>query len=113
MQHRHGRAGTEALVKPSIHPPAPRCEHLPGRPGWDCLACGRPWPCDPAREALAAEYAGHSPSLAVYLSAQHGQALEDLVAQTGEMPRDLHERFLGWVRAAVPQQRQRPATGMV
>ena len=30
-------------------------EHQPKRPQWDCEACGKEWPCDPAREALRAE----------------------------------------------------------
>ena len=30
-------------------------EHEPGRPEWDCLGCGKPFPCDPAREHLTAE----------------------------------------------------------
>jgi hypothetical protein len=27
-------------------------EHVPDRARYDCLACDRPWPCDPAREHL-------------------------------------------------------------
>lgn len=30
-------------------------EHIEERPSWDCRACGKDWPCDPAREHLAAE----------------------------------------------------------
>ena len=30
-------------------------EHVAKRPSWDCRLCAKPWPCDPAREALAIE----------------------------------------------------------
>src|SRR4051794_13841654 len=40
-------------------------EHSAERPSWDCRACGRPWPCDPAREHLQSEMDGTV--LAVYM----------------------------------------------
>lgn len=66
-------------------------EHLEERPSWDCQACGRPWPCDHAREELAT---GLSPAAlriemwnrleAACLDMPHGPASE------------MFERFLHW-----------------
>ncbi|TDO40675.1 hypothetical protein C8E87_4394 [Paractinoplanes brasiliensis] len=68
-------------------------EHHPGRPSWDCLACGKPWPCDPAREALALEL-GRTP-LAMYLCAHLHEAARDMPTTS---PGELYERFLAWTR---------------
>lgn len=68
-------------------------EHLPGRPSWDCLACGKPWPCDPAREYLATTMP--RTQLCLYAAARFGDALEDLpTAPVSE----LYDRFLSWIR---------------
>lgn len=70
-------------------------EHHPQRPAWTCSNCGRDWPCDPAREALAQEYGDQRVKLAVHMAVQLGHA-------AGELPqpdvRDLHERFIAWTR---------------
>ncbi len=72
-------------------------DHLPSRPSWDCGGCGRPWPCEPAREYLAATL---TPTrLAVYCAANLGAAALDLPSSP---PAELHERFLGWVRPTHP-----------
>lgn len=70
-------------------------EHTPARPGWDCLACGRPWPCDPAREALATRFKGTR--LAVFTAAYLGEATRDL---TTTPPAELYDRFIAWTRRA-------------
>ena len=68
-------------------------EHLPHRPSWDCLSCGRPWPCDPAREELAARLDGVA--LAIYV-------WDRLEEAAGELPptpsQELFDRFLRWTR---------------
>ena len=68
-------------------------EHPPHRPTWDCLACGRPWPCDPAREHLKAQMPPLS--LAMFAWACLEEAAGDLQAVT---PTELFERFLAWTR---------------
>lgn len=66
-------------------------EHVPHRPTWDCLCCGKPWPCDPAREALMQE--GNGATRGIYLSVQLTVALQDLpTTPSGE----LYERFFAW-----------------
>jgi hypothetical protein len=80
-------------------------EHVGERPSWDCRSCGRPWPCDPAREALAAELGPIQ--LAMYAWANLEQAAGDLPGMpVGEM----FDRFLAWTRAT-PAARSMPDAG--
>lgn len=69
--------------------------HPPSRPVWDCLACEKPWPCDPAREQLAVQYAGDRIGLSVYLGIQLARAAGEAPHLTAE---ELHERFVAWTR---------------
>lgn len=69
--------------------------HIPARPQWDCGHCGEPWPCDMARDRLAAEYRGYEPTLLMYLMAQLTDAIHDL-ALDDIKPGPLRERFLDW-----------------
>ncbi|MEV6599349.1 hypothetical protein AB0M36_21210 [Actinoplanes sp. NPDC051346] len=65
--------------------------HTPDKPSWDCLACGRPWPCDPAREALSSEM--DRVRLAVFM----WEALEEAVRDLPPTPfTEIVERFLAW-----------------
>lgn len=68
-------------------------EHTAQRPSWDCRACDKPWPCDPAREALAAEK--ERVSLSVYMWMQLEDAARDL---PNEPASALFERFIHWTR---------------
>lgn len=68
-------------------------DHTPARPSWDCLACGRPWPCDPAREQLTRRYDGIG--LAVYAWDRLEEAAGDL---NGVPAEELFTRFLAWTR---------------
>ncbi|ROP29304.1 hypothetical protein [Couchioplanes caeruleus] len=66
--------------------------HAPHKPSWDCLACGRPWPCDPAREALAADMDF------VRLACFMWDALEEAVRDLPPTPAtELFQRFLTWI----------------
>ena len=65
------------------------------RPSWDCACCGKPWPCDPAREHLAAEHQTDPTATALYLHTQAALAAEDLPVL---MPGDRFDRFLAWLR---------------
>lgn len=67
--------------------------HVPRRPTWECVACGQPWPCPPARAQLTAELAAERVSTVSYLTAQMWVAYADLRAPVAE----LVARFLGWV----------------
>jgi len=66
-------------------------EHLPKRPYWDCAACGRSWPCDPAREHLATEL--DRTQLAIYAWLQLEDAVRDMPSAA---PAELYERFVAW-----------------
>ena len=67
-------------------------QHLADKPSWDCLACGKPWPCDPARESMVAEY-GQGVGLAMLA----WQYLEEAVGDMPEgPPAELFERFIRW-----------------
>jgi hypothetical protein len=76
-------------------------EHAAVRPTWDCAACGKPWPCDPAREQLAAELP--RTYLIVYLSIDMVDAARD---QPTMPPGELYERFIAWARTAEDGLRQ-------
>ena len=71
--------------------------HFHDRPGWDCRACGLPWPCANAKAELVLEFHNFPSVLAIYMSAQMHDALNDLTAQGELPPLDLYERFLAWV----------------
>jgi hypothetical protein len=66
-------------------------QHIEVRPSWDCIACEKPWPCDPAREALAAELQPTALRIHMWLR---------LEVAAGDLPTtpagELFERFLGW-----------------
>ncbi|WP_422753017.1 hypothetical protein [Micromonospora sp. WMMD708] len=76
-------------------------EHVPSRPHWGCRACGHPWPCDGARSALLAEYAGNRIGLFLYLAGCLHEAIDDLsqpdVSGTSDCE-DLFDRFVDWAR---------------
>lgn len=68
-------------------------EHTPDRPSWDCGACGKAWPCDPAREELVAT---HSRTARLVLLWSY---LEDAVAELpATSPGETFDRFLTWAR---------------
>ncbi len=71
-------------------------EHVAKRPSWDCRACDKPWPCDPAREALMAEM--DITALRMYLWINLEEAMGDLPATP---VREVFERFLAWTREHV------------
>jgi hypothetical protein len=68
----------------------------PQRPSWTCTVCpaGTPWPCPPARVALAERYAGDRLRMVVDLAAMLRTALEE----TDDDPASLYERFILWTR---------------
>lgn len=70
-------------------------EHLPHRPYWSCWTCGRPWPCSPAREQLAAELD------MVQLPILMCGYLEDAVRELrGLSTEEYFDRFIAWTRPA-------------
>lgn len=68
-------------------------EHVAQRPSWDCRICGKPWPCDPAREALSIEL--DKVQLAIYLWTVLEEACNDLPTLPAS---ETFERFLAWTR---------------
>jgi hypothetical protein len=72
-------------------------DHLSLRPSWDCLACGRPWPCANAKEVMLSEFRNFPTVLTIYMSAQMHDALDDLTANGRQVPPDLYDRFLTWI----------------
>lgn len=70
-------------------------EHMAQRPSWECRACGKDWPCDPARERLAAEYGADATGLATWL----WMRLEEYALDAGPGPLSgAFERFIAWSR---------------
>jgi len=67
-------------------------DHVPSCPSWVCQACGREWPCPPARKRLVAEYTNGT-ALRMYLWLQLERAAEDLRGMTVEA---MSERFIHW-----------------
>lgn len=71
-------------------------EHTPARPSWDCRQCGKPWPCDPAREAFAVEYKDNHTGLIMLM----WDMLEHYINDVGDGPLgETWERFMAWARA--------------
>lgn len=68
---------------------------MPSRPSWDCLGCGQPWPCAPAKVRLAEEYGRQRVNLSAFMARQLHDALPEL---SGVSSMVLHERFLWWTR---------------
>ena len=68
-------------------------EHTADRPSWNCRACAKPWPCDPARQAMAAQFIGYPSVLRIYLAAQLADACDDIPDVTAE---ELYDRFMAW-----------------
>ena len=68
-----------------------RADHVPDRPSWQCHACGRPWPCDPARKDLAAELG--RVDLAVLMWNHLEEAARDMPQAPAS---ELFDRFLRW-----------------
>ncbi len=68
-------------------------EHPAHRPTWDCAACGKPWPCDTAREQLATAYT--RTYLVLFMSVDMVEAARD---NPHLPPWELHQRFLAWAR---------------
>ncbi len=67
--------------------------HDPVRPSWDCASCDRPWPCEPAREHLAAHLG--NVALAVHMWNRFEEAAIDMWHAPFE---EVFERFIGWTR---------------
>jgi len=70
---------------------AEHMEHTADRPSWDCRSCGKPWPCDPARERLISDLDRFA--LAIYMWSSLDEAVRDLPAGP---PAELFERFIHW-----------------
>ncbi|MCW6003839.1 hypothetical protein K1W54_04480 [Micromonospora sp. CPCC 205371] len=78
-------------------------DHEPN-PRWDCKGCGKDWPCDPAREALLAEYRNQPGQLAMTMC----KLMEDATTVLGQHPDDMFERFIAWTKP-VPLDVQHPS----
>lgn len=76
--------------------------HRYERPGWLCIECGDPWPCQRARAAIVAEYGPGRPVAALtYLASCMYDAIEDSRHSGGVpglVPDGIWDRFLGWRR---------------
>ena len=68
-------------------------EHIAERPSWDCRACARPWPCDPAREGLVAELDPVQLAMHAWLNLE--EAAQDLPFASAD---EMFDRFLAWTR---------------
>lgn len=68
-------------------------EHVAKRPSWDCRLCAKPWPCDPAREALVTEM--DRVTLAIYMWLNLEEAVLDMPHGPAS---ELFERFIRWTR---------------
>lgn len=85
------RAGAVVIVGGDVGS-RPETEHVAERPSWDCVACGKPWPCDPARERIKADMPDPTQQR-IYLWLH----LEEAAEQLPPMPvAEAIERFLSW-----------------
>jgi hypothetical protein len=90
-----GRSASDSWAGCTVAVGGTVSEHLAARPAWDCVACGRPWPCDTARERLAAEL--NSIQLVLYLWGNLEEATGDLPGMSVD---EMTDRFLRWARPA-------------
>ncbi|WP_232050327.1 hypothetical protein [Actinoplanes sp. OR16] len=66
-------------------------QHMPARPSWECRACGRPWPCEPARERLTRDNGRFDLALLMW------DHLEEAARDMPQSPAsELFDRFLRW-----------------
>ncbi|MEU4163438.1 hypothetical protein [Actinoplanes sp. NPDC026670] len=72
-------------------------DHVPERPSWDCGKCGQTWPCANAKSDLLCEHFTTPSGALVRLALHMWEAFDDFAAR-GQIPPDLRERFIGWVR---------------
>jgi hypothetical protein len=80
--------------------------HQPERPSWNCLACGNPWPCQPAWEYLRDVFP--SAALAIYLTTMLGLAAADM---PDARPAILYVRFIEQTGHRSPGQQRKPGNG--
>lgn len=71
-------------------------DHCPS-PTWDCRACGKDWPCDPAREALRIQYRNQPGKLAVFMYRKLEAAAPALTA-SGMSRGEMWDRFIEWTK---------------
>lgn len=76
----------------------PYAPHLVKTPEWTCRACGREWPCEPARTEALKEFSRYTLALSTLMNQYAFQAQMDL-GDTVE-PAELWHRFLGWIGGA-------------
>lgn len=68
-------------------------EHTPDRPSWDCGACGKAWPCDPAREELVTTHGRTERLILLWFY------FEDALTELPATPmREAVDRFITWAR---------------
>ena len=68
-------------------------EHIAGRPSWDCRLCSRPWPCDPAREAMMTTMTRVERAVLMWVYLE--VAAEDI---RGMPMNEIFTRFIRWTR---------------
>ncbi|GGL05242.1 hypothetical protein [Mangrovihabitans endophyticus] len=66
--------------------------HAPVRPGWDCLGCGAPWPCDAALDAVALRFADDPLGLAAYVKLCYWDCLDDVIKNVDLVEHDVPSR---------------------
>jgi len=81
------------MAQPIVKAAAADGEHVAERPSWDCRVCGKPWPCDAAREALILEM--DRVALAIYMWINLEEAVLDRPLGPAS---ELFERFIRWTR---------------
>jgi hypothetical protein len=67
--------------------------HGPSRPGWNCLACGEPWPCPTRKRQLKELCHCNIRTLTRYMSEYLRDARTEI---TSLSPAEISERFVGW-----------------
>ncbi|MFK3980747.1 hypothetical protein ACI2K4_10280 [Micromonospora sp. NPDC050397] len=79
---------------PGSEPSAATEVHACAQPTWRCTACEQPWPCPPARQALADQFGTDRVGLSVYMGEMLAPAARDIRLSPGE----LWDRFIDWTR---------------
>jgi hypothetical protein len=82
------------LLSRTEHQPEQR-EHVMGRPSWNCMVDGTPWPCDKAKRDLREQYA--EPGLGIYMVSMLYDYVRERDHVDLEPPPALFQRFLAWM----------------
>lgn len=68
-------------------------EHLPAKPAWDCVGCGKRFPCPSYKQLVWDTNAGDREQIAAVMAGWMGLARREILLSAAEH----HTRFIEWI----------------